>query len=63
MEQRTLVSKFHCGQEVSYKGEVGVIRFIDSVYLTICLKRREDGMISDICVVVYSFQWGDIVPL
>lgn len=56
-------NKFVEGQEVEYKGDTGVIRFIFDEYLTVCLKRRCDGMIGDICLVIYSYQWDEIVPL
>jgi len=48
------------GLLVEYKGSVGEIRFIDEQYLTICLKRKCESMISDVCVVVYPAEWDQI---
>ncbi len=48
------------GLEVEYKGYVGEIRFVDSIYLTICTRKKEDGMIGDVCMVVYPKYWDDI---
>ncbi len=45
---------------VEYKGNVGEIKFIDEVYLTICLKNKCDGMIGDVCLVVYKPEWDMI---
>jgi len=48
---------------VEYKGNVGEIKFIDEVYLTICLKNKCDGMIGDVCLVVYKNEWDMIKML
>ena len=48
------------GLLVEYKGQVGEIKFIDDLYLTICLKSKKDGLISDVCLVVYPNDWSDI---
>ena len=48
------------GITVEYKGSVGEIRFIDEVYLTICLKNKCDGMVGDVCLVVYKGEWDNI---
>ncbi len=48
---------------VEYKGNVGEIKFIDEVYLTICLKNKCDGMIGDVCLVVYKPEWDMIKML
>lgn len=48
------------GLTVEYKGYVGEIRFVDEIYLTICMKPREGNMIQDVCMVVYKEQWDDI---
>lgn len=45
---------------VEYKGYVGYIKFVDDVYLTICMKPREGRMIQDVCMVVYREQWDNI---
>ena len=47
---------------VEYKGSVGEIKFIDDVYLTICTKSKTDGMIGDLCLVVYKPEW-DIIKM
>lgn len=48
------------GLEVEYRGHVGVINFIDELYLTVCIKKKEGDMISDVCMVVYPNQWENI---
>ena len=50
------------GLLVEYKGRVGEIKFIDELYLTICLKNKCDGMIGDVCLVVYPHEW-DIIKM
>jgi len=51
------------GLLVEYKGNVGEIKFIDELYLTICLKNKCDGMIGDVCLVVYPPEWDTIKML
>lgn len=51
------------GQLVSYKGNIGVIRFIDPVYLTVCLNNKAKKMVGDVCLVVYSFEWDLLQPV
>ena len=48
------------GLAVEYRGYVGEIRFVDSEYLTICTKKKDDGMIGDVCMVVYPKYWDQI---
>lgn len=48
------------GLLVEYKGTVGNIKFMDETYLTICTKPREGEMVSDICLVVYRYNWDYI---
>ncbi len=48
---------------VEYKGSVGEIKFIDEIYLTICTKSKTDGMIGDLCLVVYKEEWDKIKML
>lgn len=50
------------GLLVEYKGSVGEIKFIDEIYLTICLKNKCDGMIGDVCMVVYKNEW-DLIKM
>ena len=47
---------------VEYKGSVGEIKFIDDIYLTICTKSKTDGMIGDLCLVVYKVEW-DLIKI
>jgi len=47
---------------VEYKGSVGEIKFIDDIYLTICTKNKNDGMVGDVCLVVYKSEW-DIIKM
>ena len=48
---------------VEYKGSVGTIKFIDDIYLTICTKSKTEGMIGDLCLVVYKEEWDMIKML
>ena len=48
------------GLEVEYRGFIGVIKFIDEIYLTICVKTKEGQMFGDVCMVVYPSQWEHI---
>lgn len=48
------------GLQVEYRGYVGEIRFVDHLYLTICTRKKEDGMIGDVCMIVYPKYWDDI---
>jgi len=48
------------GLLVEYKGNVGTIRFIDEIYLTVCLKTKKDNMFGDVCLVVYREEWDSI---
>lgn len=50
------------GVLVEYKGSVGEIKFIDEIYLTICTKNKDDGMIGDLCLVVYKSEW-DLIKM
>ena len=45
---------------IEFKGDVGVIVFISDEYLTFCKKKKDDEMISDICIVVYKYNWDQI---
>ena len=52
---------FEPGMIVSYKGKEGQVRFVDpGGYITVCLKNKEDGMISDVCLVVYPWDWENV---
>jgi hypothetical protein len=48
------------GLEVEYRGFVGYIKFIDEEYLTVCVKKKENEMFGDVCMVVYPSQWEHI---
>ena len=48
------------GLTIEFKGDVGVVKFISDEYLTFCLKTKEEEMISDVCVVVYRYEWDSI---
>ena len=36
------------------------IKFIDEEYLTVCVKKKENEMFGDVCMVVYPSQWENI---
>ena len=48
------------GVMVEYQGMVGTIKFVDPLYITVCIKTQREGMISDVCMVVYPHEWDDI---
>lgn len=53
-------SAFALGTQVEYRGTVGIIRFIDDSYLTICVSVHPQDKIHDVCLVVPNFQWSEI---
>ena len=54
--------EFAPGLEVTFKDICGIINFVDEQYLTICIK-DQSGNMSNTCIVVYNFQWDEVVPL
>ena len=48
------------GLFVEFRGHVGHIKFVDEIYLTICMKPKEGSMVQDVCMVVYKHQWDEI---
>jgi len=56
------MTKWVEGLEVTYKGKHGYIKFIDELYLTICVHPSEGRKtFGDICIVVYPDDWDKIV--
>jgi len=51
------------GMRVEYRGYSGELRIIDDVYLTICTKNKTEGMIGDVCMLVYPKFWDLITVL
>ena len=52
---------FAPGVEVIYQGNRGVIKFVDEVYLTICIRTRDTpSKLSNTCLVVYRYSWNEI---
>ncbi len=49
------------GLTVEYKGFVGVITFVDSVYLTVCLYSGDGRTYGNVCMVVYKNEWDTLV--
>lgn len=47
------------GLLVKYKEHIGVVRFISSKYITICVKTYEHK-VRDVCMLVYPSEWKDI---
>ena len=47
------------GLLVKYKAHIGVVRFISSKYITICVKTYEHK-VRDVCMLVYPSEWKDI---
>ena len=47
------------GLLVKYKNHTGVVRFISSKYITICVETY-DHKVRDVCMLVYPDKWGSI---
>ena len=45
---------------IEYKGEVGHVKFVCEDSLTFCKKRKSGNMTTDICIVVYAYEWDNI---
>ena len=44
------------GLLVRYKGHIGLVRFISSKYVTICVQTYEQK-VRDVCMLVYPSEW------
>ena len=51
---------FATGTQVEWRGHVGEIRFVDDIYLTICLSVNPQDRARDVCLVVQNYQWDEI---
>ena len=51
---------FAPGAVVEWRGHVGEIRFVDDLYLTVCVCVNEQDRVRDVCIVVQNFQWNEI---
>ena len=51
--------EFAPGVRVKYKEVIGVVQFVDTEYLTICIYYQA-GDISTTCVVVYNYDWNQV---
>ena len=51
---------FASGTVVEWKGHVGEIRFVDDLYLTICLSVHPEDRVRDVCLVVQRWDWNEI---
>ena len=47
------------GIEVYYQEHFGIIRFVCSDYVTVCIKAGKERL-NDICIIVYPHRYGDI---
>lgn len=47
------------GLLVRYKEHIGLVRFISSKYITICVQTHEQK-VRDVCILVYPSEWKDI---
>jgi hypothetical protein len=50
---------FVTGLEVEYKHFKGIIRFVCSQYITVCIQQF-DHKVRDVCLLVYPSEWKDI---
>ena len=48
------------GLQVEYNGMVGTVKFVDDLYITVCVKAQREDMISDVCIVVYPHEYDNI---
>ena len=44
---------------IEYKGSVGVVKFVCEQSLSFCIYDN-DGELSNVCIVVYSYDWDNI---
>lgn len=51
---------FAAGTQVEWRGHFGEIRFVDDIYLTICLSVNPEDRARDVCLVVHDYQWDEI---
>lgn len=47
------------GLEVQYKNHIGVIRFVDEDYVTVCISEFQDRR-RDVCIVVYKEDYKNL---
>ena len=48
------------GIQVIYGKYYGTIAFVGEEYLTLCIRTRDNTMISDVCMLIYKEDWDDI---
>jgi hypothetical protein len=51
--------QFYEGLDVYYQEHFGIIRFVCSDYVTVCIKSGKERL-NDICIIVYPHRYGDI---
>ena len=51
---------FATGTQVEWRGHVGEIRFVDDIYLTICICVNREDRVRDVCLVVQNYHWNEI---
>jgi len=47
------------GLEVQYKNHIGIIRFVDEEYVTVCIEEFQDRR-RDVCIVVYKEDYKNL---
>jgi hypothetical protein len=52
---------FATGTRVEWRGHVGEIRFVDDIYLTICVSVNPEDRARDVCLVVQKWDWNEIM--
>jgi len=53
-------NNFSTGIIVSYKKNVGEIRFVDENYLTVCISVNPDDRVRDVCLVIPKQNWDEV---
>jgi hypothetical protein len=47
------------GLEVQYRDHIGIIRFVDEDYITVCVSEFRDRS-KDVCIVVYKEDYKNL---
>jgi hypothetical protein len=51
---------FHEGLEAIYDNYVGIINFVGSSYLTLCVKYLPEEKVRNVCIVIYKDEFNKI---
>jgi hypothetical protein len=53
---------FPVGTEVKYRGQYGVVKFVDleTRTMTVCIRNFPDEPVRDVCLVLYRDQFDEV---